>query len=65
MLILDTLFQFLDFIETFWLSLIDLFFLLIIIIDLPMCPNGMLIVGWWLFSPQTEAKDTLDYVPIE
>ena len=64
MLILDTLFHFLDFIEDFWLSVIHIF-LLYLLLDQHMCPDGMLIVGCCLSSPQTEAKETLDFVHIE
>ena len=38
--------------------------LLLILLDRLPCPDGMLIV-WWLSSTQTEAKETLDSVPIE
>ena len=37
----------------------------LILIDRIPCPDGMLILGWWLSSPQTEAKETLESVPIE
>ena len=45
--------------------LMCLIFLLLIILDRPPCPDGMLIVGWWSSSPQKEAKETLESVPIE
>ena len=65
MLILDTLFWFFDFIETFWLSMIHLFLILLLLLDQPMCPNDMLILGYWSSSPWTEFKETLDYFPIQ
>ena len=39
--------------------------LIILLLDRPLCPDGMLIVGWWSSSPRTEAKETLDSIPIE
>ena len=45
--------------------MIHLFLLLLFLLYRPLCPDGMLIVGWWSSSPQTEAKETLDSVPIE
>ena len=35
------------------------------LLDCPPCPDCILIVGWWLSSPQTEAKETLYFLPIE
>ena len=39
--------------------------LIILLLDRPLCPDGMLIVGWWSSSPRTEAKETIDSIPIE
>ena len=39
--------------------------LLILILDRSMCPDGVRIVGRWCSTPCTEAKETLDSVPIE
>ena len=39
--------------------------LLLYLLDRPPSPDGILLVGWWSSSPQTEAKETLDSVPIE
>ena len=35
-------------------------FLLIIILDRPPCPDGMIIVWWWCSTPYKKAKETLD-----
>ena len=40
-------------------------FIILLLLDRPPCPGGMIIVGWWWSSTQTEAKETLGYVPIE
>ena len=38
---------------------------ILLLLDRPPCHDGMLILGWWWTSTRTEAKETLDYVPIE
>ena len=38
--------------------------LIIFILFRPLCPYGMLVVGWWCSITQEEAKSTLDSVPI-
>ena len=38
---------------------------LLLLLDRPLCPVGMIIVGWSSSSPTTEAKETLYSVPIE
>ena len=35
----------------------------LLLLDRPLCPNGMRTVGRWCSTPCTEAKETLDYVP--
>ena len=37
--------------------------LLIIILNIPSCPDDMRIVGWWCSTPCAEAKETLDSFP--
>ena len=36
----------------------------VLILERYMCPDGVRIVGRWCYKPCTEAKETLDYVPI-
>ena len=33
--------------------------IILLLIDRPLCPNGILIVRWWYTSLLTEFKDTL------
>ena len=51
--------------KALWHIYMFFLFLLILLLDRPPCPDGMLVVGWWYTSPQTEAKETLESVPIE
>ena len=44
-------------------SLMKSNYLLLLILDRPPCPDGMLIVERWCSTPCTEAKETLDSVP--
>ena len=42
----------------------NLLLLLLLLLDLSLSPKGMYIIGRWYFTPCTEAKETLYYVPI-
>ena len=38
---------------------------LVLLLDRPPCNDGIVIMGWWSSSTRTDAKETLEYVPIE
>ena len=39
-------------------------YIIILLIGRSMCPDGIHILGWWCFTPYTEAKESLDSFPI-